>query len=173
MAKPRPRFDWRHQYDLDADEREGNAAALNCEDESLTQQSFTQDADLNVIARRFGLNEIPLGTLDASHFRDTTADPDLRDVLEYQRQARDNFMSLPAKLRKRFHNSPNELWQFVNDPENAEEALRLGLLTRMDTAAPAQPGTPTGSASTAPATGATGPTSTEQPPKPPQGDKTP
>lgn len=121
-------FKWRHQYDREADEREGDLAALKCEDESLTQQSFTEDADLNVIARRFGINAIPLGPVDPSHYRDTTNDPDLREVLEYQRQAKNAFMQLPAKLRMRFHNSPAELWHFVNDPENGDEAVRLGLL---------------------------------------------
>lgn len=177
----KPLIKWRHQYDQEADTREGDRAALHCLDESLTQQSFTDDANINVIAQRFGLNDIPSQPLDPSLFRDTTNDPELRDVLELHRAARDQFMALPAKLRKRFHNSPGELWNFVNDPENAEEAVRLGLLT----AAPAPSGTPTGSPGTAPATSATSPTSTaptgtpkgappttENPPKPPQGANT-
>lgn len=160
----KPRIKWRHQYDLDSEEKEGEAAILRCEDESLTQQSFTEDADLNVIARRFGLNEIPIGPIDASDFRDTTQDPELRDILEHRREARDNFMALPAKLRMRFHNSPNELWQFVNDPENAEEALRLGLLAKPPAVTPQ--GTPADPTATAAGT-------TEHPPKPPTGGPTP
>lgn len=169
MAKVNPRFEWRHQYDQTADEREGALAGLRCEDESLTQQSFTEDADLNVIAKRYGLNDIPSQPLDPSFFRDTTQDPDLRTVLEYQRAARDNFLSLPAKLRKRFHNSPEELWEFVNDPDNGDEAVKLGLLTRQPPApanAEHAPSSTNGTPST-PNTGATG--ETETPPKPPKG----
>lgn len=177
----KPLFKWRHQYDQEADTKEGDNAILECLDESLTQQSFTDDANINIIAQRFGLNEIPSQPLDPSFFRDTTGDPDLRDILEANRTARDHFMSLPAKLRKRFHNSPRELWDFVTDPENAEEAVRLGLLS----AEPAPTGTHSASASTAPATNATShtdtaptgtpkgaPPTTEKPPKPPQGADT-
>lgn len=124
----RPRFPWRHQYDENRDTEEGLAATLACLDESLTQQHFTEDADLNVIAKRFGLNQIPVGPIDPSAFRDTTSDPTLAEILQHQIDARNGFMELPLKIRKRFHHSPGELWAFVNDPENAEEAVRLGLL---------------------------------------------
>jgi len=156
-------FKWRHQYDRDADEREGDLAALKCEDESLTQQNFTEDADLNVIARRFGINAIPLGPLDPSHYRDTTNDPDLRDVLDYQRQAKNDFMQLPTKLRTRFHNSPSELWEFVNDPENRDEVIRLGLLSAEP--APTSPKPQAPSPSTTSTSDAQPATPPETPPK--------
>lgn len=125
----KPRFNWRHQYDESRDIKEGDIAALECKDESLTQQSFAKDADLNVIAKRFGINEIPVGPLDPALFRDTSNDPDLRTILEHRHAAREAFAALPAKLQKRFHYNPAELWNFVTDPENAEESERLGLLT--------------------------------------------
>lgn len=148
----KPRFKWRHQYDDEADKREGDLAATVNDEPSMTNQQFRDDADLNVLAKRFGLNDIPVGPLDINAFRDTTGDPELRDVLETQRTARDAFMQLPAKLRTRFHNSPKELWDFVTDPENAEEAVRLGFLTPTNSdAEPARPGTPSATGNTAPA----------------------
>lgn len=177
----KPRFNWRHQYDTARDQQEGDTAILKCEDESLTVQSFAQDADLNVLAKRFGINAIPTAPLDAATFRDTTQDPDLRQILDYRIEAQNQFRGLPAKLRRRFHDNPAELWQFLQDPDNAEEAIRLGLLT----AAPATSGTPTASPSTAPATNATShtdtapkgtpkgaPQKTENPPNPPRGADT-
>lgn len=131
----KPLFTWRHQYDQERDKKEGDLAALRCEDESLTQQSFTQDADINVIAKRFGLTEIPLSQLDPTHFRDTTHDPDLNQVLTYRNEARERFAALPEKIKRRFHYNPSELWNFVNDPENSEEALRLHILARTPEAA--------------------------------------
>lgn len=134
----KPRFNWRHQYDAERDAKEGDAAATINLEESLTQQSFREDADLNVLARRFGLSDIPVGTYDPDAFRDTTNDPELAELLDIQRNAKNQFLALPAKLRKRFHNSPNELWAFVTDPENAEEALRLGLLHKIQEQKPSQ-----------------------------------
>lgn len=167
----KPAFKWRHQYDTERDTEEGNRAAVTCEDPSLTQQQFTDDADINVIAKRFGLSEVPVTPFDPSHFRDTTNDPDLRTVLELQNQAREDFMALPAKLRRRFHDSPQELWDFVQDPENHEEAVRLGILAQAPIAGSAQSGTPTASDGIAHATNATNPTgmqSREVPPLPPE-----
>lgn len=157
---------WRHQYDREADEREGEASILACLDPSLTQQHFTDDANINVIAARFGITDIPLHALDPNLFRDTTNDPELRDVLDAQHTAREYFMALPAKMRRRFHDSPQELWDYVNDPENHEEAIRLGILAKAPTpedgARSAQQHGSTGTASppgTAPTTDNATPTS--------------
>lgn len=126
---PKPRFNWRHQYDQNRDEEEGQLAGLECKDPSLTVQSFAKDADLNVIAKRFGITDpAQLGSPDPAHFRDTTNDPELRDILELKRQVHDSYLSLSPKLRKRFR-SPAEILEFLEDPDNAQEAVRLGLLT--------------------------------------------
>lgn len=111
------------------DERHGLEAGLRCEDPSLTVQSFTEDADINVLARRFGITEIPFAPI-GEEIIDTTQFPELRDILEARRAAANGFANLPVKIRKRFRNSPEELWNFLQDPDNADEAVRLGLLTR-------------------------------------------
>ncbi len=36
-------------------------------------------------------------------------------------------MRMDAKIRARFHNSPQEFLEFFADPANADEAVRLGL----------------------------------------------
>ena len=124
------RFNWRHQYDPVRDEAEGAASGIRCEDPSKTQQSFTEDCDINVLARRFGLDKAPVlpVAMDPSYFGDLSNVPDLRTVLDLGIAAKAKFMELPAKLRARFRNNPAELWEFVQDPENGPEAVRLGLL---------------------------------------------
>lgn len=126
-------FKYRLPYDMEADHREGVAAATACEDESLTQQQFAQDCDLNVLALRFGLTgkPLPVEAIDPSYYGDLTEVPDLRTVLDLANDAKNKFMDLPSKLRTRFDNSPAKLWAFVNDPENADEAVRLGILKQM------------------------------------------
>lgn len=131
---------WRAAYD-DSCEAEGLAAATTFHDESLTQQSFEQDADINVIVRRFGLDKAPLPVeaTDPRYYGDFTNVPDLRTALDLVRDAENRFMELPPKLRERFDNSPAKLWHFVNDPDNGPEAVRLGLLRAPD---PQPEGTP-------------------------------
>lgn len=140
--RPTSRFHWRHQYDPDRDELEGNLAATVNDDEDLTQQSFKDDADINILARRFGLDKqpLPVEAVDPRYYGDLTDVPDLRTVLDIANDAKNKFMELPANLRARFYNQPALLWDFVNDPDNADECVRLGLLVR-----PPDPHTPTGS----------------------------
>lgn len=121
---------WRQQYDGKADKECGDACITYCPEESLTQQHFAENADLNVIVRRFGLDKGPLPAmaLDPSYYGDVSDVPDLWTVLEIAHEAKIRFLDLPPKLRARFNNEPARLWEFVNDPENAAEAVRLGLL---------------------------------------------
>jgi len=46
--------------------------------------------------------------------------------------AKQQFMELPAKLRARFDNSPQKLLEFLDDPENRNEAEFLGLVQAPD-----------------------------------------
>lgn len=129
----RSMFWWRHQYDLDRDEGEGDLCVLISDVPSLTQQQFAQDADLNVLAKRFGVKDgsvLPAAVVDPRYYGDVSEIPDLRTALDRVRDASDRFAALPAQLRARFHNRPDLLHEFVSKPENAEEAVRLGLLVK-------------------------------------------
>lgn len=143
---------WRHQNDAAADKAMRELTDIRCEDPSLTQQHFAIEANLNTIAKRFGLDKgpIPAGSFDPALGIDHTNMPDLRQILDYNRDAKNKFAELPQKLRKRFHNDPRELWSFITDPDNAEEALRLGLLVKSPDSA--------GSANSSPASPAPSPT---------------
>lgn len=54
-------------------------------------------------------------------------------AIEYQEAlniiiaAEDAFAELPSSIRKRFNNNPEEFLEFVQDPDNLEEARKLGL----------------------------------------------
>lgn len=122
------RIDWRHQYDEKRDKLEADACCVQDFGPSLTQQQFTEDSDVNVIARRFGLTgTMPVLPIDPSHYGDFTNAPDLREALEILRDADEQFMSLPPNIRSRFDNSPAKLWDFIHDPANREEGQRLGI----------------------------------------------
>jgi phage internal scaffolding protein len=125
-------IDWRHQYDAKRDKLESDRAGIGGFEPSLTVQSPAEDCDLNVLVKRFGI-DVPLpppAVFDPAYYGDVTDTPDLRTALDNIRLAQERFLALPARLRERFANSPAQLWDFVNDPENADEAVRLGLLTR-------------------------------------------
>lgn len=111
----------------------------HCEEDSLTQQSFTQDADINVLARRFGMtnNKMPEVIPDPRLYGDYSNAPDLKTALDIIRDASAHFNQLPPELRFRFQNSPAHFWEFVHNPNNRDEGIRLGIFNP-----PAPPETP-------------------------------
>lgn len=117
------------------EERElfGALAQTINEEESLTQQQFKDDVDITVMTKRFGVDPaaVPPQALDPRYFGDFSNPGDFRDAMERVRAAENAFASLPAKLRDRFNNNPQKLLAFVNDPDNDEEAVKLGLLKKM------------------------------------------
>lgn len=122
-------------YDVD---RASVLAGLACTDPSRAQQQFRDECDINTIVERFGLtHEIPTGTRMPS-YGDFTGVSDFQTAMEAVRSATESFMALPAKLRERFANSPQNLLVFLGDPTNREEAVRLGLVE----APPIPAGTP-------------------------------
>lgn len=125
-----PTIQWRTQYDWEADRRAREASNHTCTGESLTVQSQAADADINVIVKRMGLLGIMPDPIDPTFYADASNLPDLRAVLEYSRDAQAKFLALPPEVRNRFHNDPAELWEFVLDKNNREEAIRIGLIEK-------------------------------------------
>lgn len=96
--------------------------------ESLTQQQFKEEADINTIVNRFGLTgELP-EDLRAPVSGDFTDVVDYQTAMNAIRRAEEGFYDLPAPIRARFHNNPGELLDFVENADNREEALKLGII---------------------------------------------
>lgn len=132
---------WRHQYDEVADLLVREATAISFADPSLTQQHFARDADLNTIIKRYGITDgaIPPAALDPKYFGDFTDEADFRDHLERIRNAENRFNALPANIRGMFDNDMIFMHDWVTAPENAEEAVKLGLLQKQSVTPPATP----------------------------------
>lgn len=100
---------------------------LKCEDPSLTQQQFKEEADINTIVDRFMKSGVMPTPVNMPQYVDYEGVFDFQSAMNVVRQADENFMRLDAKVRARFNNSPQEFLEFFADPANAEEAVRLGL----------------------------------------------
>lgn len=101
---------------------------LHCKDPSLTQQQFIEECDINTIVERFHLTgEVPQLT-ELPSFGNFTGIFDFQSAQNAIRQANEQFMELPAKLRARFHNDPQEFLEFCSDADNRPEAVKLGLV---------------------------------------------
>lgn len=102
--------------------------ALHCPEESLTRQEFALESDINTIIDRFGIGENPVEAKQWVTNVDIADAPDnYMAVMNQLNQARDDFMALPAKVRSMFDNDPGRFVDFVSDPANMDEMVRLGL----------------------------------------------
>lgn len=136
------RFEFRQQYDDERDAYERELTDVDTGSESPVQQQFTEDADINVLVRRYGINDgVPPMAMDPRFYGDLGEVPDLGTALRLVRDAQEKFMALPVALRNRFQNDAAQLWNFVNDPRNADEAVALGLLSKQAVQAPSAVGT--------------------------------
>ena len=111
-------------YDRDLASEE---SGLKCEDDSLTQQQFKDEADINTIVDRFLKSGVLPNAVNMPQYVDYEGVFDFQTAMNAVRQADENFMRMDAKVRARFNNSPQEFLQFFADPANTEEAIRLGL----------------------------------------------
>lgn len=125
-----------YNYDMDDVSRE---TGLACDDDSLAVQSALEESDINTIVRRFGLTgELP-GDVAMPQSGDYSGVGDFHSAMNVVRQAQEEFLRVPADIRARFLNDPQRFTDFFNDPDNQEEAIKLGLATRKPVPVPPEP----------------------------------
>jgi phage internal scaffolding protein len=113
-----------YNYDVD---HVSNETGLRCDDVSLTQQQFKQEADINTIVDRFLKSGVLPSSATMPQYVDYEGVFDFQSAMNVVRQADENFMRLDAKVRARFNNSPQQFLEFFANSENVDEAIRLGL----------------------------------------------
>lgn len=114
-----------YNYDIDEASKE---TGLACPEETMAQQHFKEECDINTIVERFGITgELP------QNVRVPLPD-EFIGAMDYQQamnaiiDGQNAFAQMPANVRARFQNDPQEFLQFVHDPENRAEAERLGII---------------------------------------------
>lgn len=126
----------RRAYEKEADDEMRRLTDIDCsQDEKLTQEQFAIDADINTIAKRFGLDRGPMPRIipDPRFYGDFSQAPDLRTVIEVTRAAEEEFLMLPPNIRRRFDNNPAKFWDFVHDGDNYDEGVKLGIFAKKET----------------------------------------
>ncbi|AZL82744.1 internal scaffolding protein [Apis mellifera associated microvirus 6] len=101
---------------------------------SLTRQEFKEQCDLAKLLKRFcktpeGLAALQnaRGFAETARFEDVSMVPDFRAARDAIIAAEAKFMALPAIVRKRFGNDAAEFLDFMQNPANQDEAVKLGL----------------------------------------------
>ena len=114
-----------YNYDRNAVSRE---TATICEEETLTQQHFKDECDINVILERFNVT----GQLPTNVRQPISGDfieaMDYKTAMDAIIDAQNSFAQMPAKLREQFDNDPGKFIEFFEREENRERAIELGLI---------------------------------------------
>ena len=109
---------------------ERHPVQLNTGSDSYVQQQFKDDCDIHTIIDRFTRG------LPYRHMAVQPQFGDFSDVKDFQEaqnlivRTTELFESLPSDLRARFSNNPSQFLEFVNNPDNLEEAIELGILQK-------------------------------------------
>jgi phage internal scaffolding protein len=105
---------------------------LHCEDATLTQQHFKDETDINNILRQFNITGLLPESPLSPRYGDFTGISDYQTALNQVIAAENEFMALPAQIRSRFDNDPAKLIEFLENSENKDEAIKLGLVNSVE-----------------------------------------
>lgn len=117
----------RSPYNYDVKEA-SDSSSLATVGESLTVQSQSEDADINVLMKRYGITGKFPDNARLPTYGDFSEITDFRTALESVQNAHNEFMKYPAEFRARFDNDPQNFLLFATNPANIHELKKLGLL---------------------------------------------
>lgn len=104
--------------------------------ETLTQQQYADDCDVNRIMERYMKTGLMPQTVAPLLEGDFSNLPSYQEALHTIMDAEKMFMQIPAKTRLHFDNDPQKLMDYLKDEKNNEEAIKLGLKVKKDEPAP-------------------------------------
>ena len=119
-----------HNYDW---KEASDEASIKDQGISLTIQSQAEDADINVMVRRFGITGQITTSVRVPEYGDFMGISDYRSALHQVMEAQDNFERLQPELRARFNNDPQEFLEFATNSENIGAMRELGLAKPLET----------------------------------------
>lgn len=99
---------------------------------SMTQQSFKNECDINRIVGQYKKHGVMthLNTSQANY--GVAPSHTFHEAMNIVIQAQEMFDSLPSQLRKEFSNDPASFLEFVENPENIEDMVEMGLIEKND-----------------------------------------
>lgn len=99
--------------------------------EGMTQQSFREECDINILMSRYSYNDLLAHTAQfQGQYGDFTCIPDFQSACNAIAAANEMFMTLPANIRNHFENDPGQFLAFVDNPDNKVAMQDMGLLPK-------------------------------------------
>jgi phage internal scaffolding protein len=103
----------------------------DCTGETRTVQYFKDECDVNKILQKYQkTGEIEHLNKRTGGYGDVSAVTCYQDAVDIIEKADEEFSQLPSQLRKQLENSPVKFLEWINDPENLDQMVELGLATK-------------------------------------------
>jgi phage internal scaffolding protein len=101
---------------------------IDASKDGRTQQHLKDECDINRIMERHRVTGMVTHlTKGEPQYGDFSNLGDYQDALNTMIRAEDAFMSLDAHVRRKFENDPQQLINFLDDTNNDQEAIEMGL----------------------------------------------
>lgn len=95
---------------------------------SMTKQSFQEETNINNILRKYDRETLEAQALqNPGRFLDLPSGLDYQKALNMAINAKASFDALPGTIRAMFENNAEDFLEFMENPENEEEIISLGL----------------------------------------------
>lgn len=96
--------------------------------ESMTKQADFESTDINkIVARYQKTGFLPDLIKHEPRYGDFSEVTDYMEAVQIVQHAEEQFSALDAHIRKRFDNDPSKFLDFVHDPKNKQELVKMGL----------------------------------------------
>ena len=128
-----------NNYDV---QEASDEAVVHNDQPSLTVQAHAEDADINVLMRPYGITVKMPDNVKVPTYGDFTHITDYRSALEATRKAHNDFMEIPAEVRAKFDNDPQNFLEFASNPNNLPQMVEMGLAKRREPPSAPPPATP-------------------------------
>lgn len=94
----------------------------------FTQQGHKKECDINYIIKKYDKTGLIGRIQKIEGVYGDVSGADFRKAQELVLNSKKLFNALPGNIKKRFNQSPEFLYEFMEDPGNREEAIKLGLI---------------------------------------------
>lgn len=98
---------------------------------SMTLQSAAPECDIYNILNKFNTTGIVTHVASGTpQYTDVSEVPDYRAAMEVIMIAEEQFSALPSHVRREFDNDPGKMLEFIQNPDNYERGVELGLFVQ-------------------------------------------
>lgn len=107
--------------------------AFECTGESMTKQSHKDECDINKIIKsytRAGFDVFKQPVYTVGNEVMMVDDVTFHQAMDIVAKSKESFEAMPSAVRKRFQNDPSQLMAFLQNADNYDEALKMGLVEK-------------------------------------------